>query len=125
VHFSLVLFLALSAVIDLHVKLRCTTVVVEKHEKPLMQVMVLRKLGPSAFEVHLAAPIIVHLHLIWSSASRLFAENCFTKLTPIHELGEFQRKTLYLTALSASDIEERKSVDRSRRRGVVGSSAGT
>jgi hypothetical protein len=125
VHFSLVLFLALSAVVDLHVKLRRTTVVVKKHEKPLMQVMVLHKLEPFAPKVHLAAPIIVHLHLIWSSASRLFTENCFMKLTPIHELGEFQRNMLYLTALSASDIEERKSLDRSRRRGIAGSSAGT
>jgi hypothetical protein len=125
VHFSLVLFLALSTVVDLHVKLRRTTVVVEKHEKPLMQVMVLRKLGPAAPEVHLAAPIIVHFHFIGSSSSRLLKENYFTKLTPIHELGEFQRNTLYFMALSASDTEERESLDRSRRRGIAGSSTGT
>jgi hypothetical protein len=99
--------------------------VVEEHEEPLMQFVVLCKLGPSAPKVHLAAPIIVHLHLIWSSASRLFAENCFTKLTPIHELGEFQQNMMYLTALSVSDTEERKSLDRSRRRGVAGSNPGT
>jgi hypothetical protein len=63
--------------------------VFEKNEKPLMQVMVLHKLGPAALEVHLAAPIIVHFHFVGSSSSRLFTENCFTKLTPIHKLGEF------------------------------------
>jgi hypothetical protein len=52
-------------------------------------------------------------------------ENCFTKLTPIHELGEFQRNTLHLTALSAGDTEERESLDRSRRRGIAGSRART
>jgi hypothetical protein len=52
-------------------------------------------------------------------------ENCFTKLSLIHELGEFQRNTLYLAALSAGNAEERESLDRSRRRGVAGSSAGT
>jgi hypothetical protein len=89
VHFNLVLFLALSAVMDLHIKLQHTTVVVEEHEKPLMEVMVLRKLGLAAPEVHLATSIIVHVHLIGSSSPRLFAKNCFTKFTPIHELGEF------------------------------------
>jgi hypothetical protein len=99
--------------------------VVKEHEEPLMQLVVFCKLGPSASEVHLAAPIIVHLHLVWCSASRLFTKDRFTKLTLIHELGEFQRNTLYLTALSTSDTEERKSPGRSRRRGVAGSSAGT
>jgi hypothetical protein len=125
VHFSLILFLALSAVIDLHIKLRRTTVVVKKHKKPLMEVMVLRKLGPAAPKVHLATLVIVHFHFIGSSSPRLFTENCFTKLTPIHELGEFQRNTLHLMALSAGDTEERESLDRSRRRGIAESSAGT
>jgi hypothetical protein len=99
--------------------------VVKKHKKPLMKVMVLCKLGPAAPKVHLTASIIVHFHLIGSSSPRLLMENCFTKLTPIHELGEFQRNTLYLATLSAGDAEERKSLDRSRRRGIAGSSAGT
>jgi hypothetical protein len=123
VHFSLVLFLALSAVIDLHIKLQRTTVVVEEHEKPLMEVMVFRKLGPAAPEVHLASSIIVHLHLIGSSSPRLFTKNCFTKLAPIHELGEFQRNTLYLTILSAGDVEEGIDLGRRRRRSIVRSNA--
>jgi hypothetical protein len=106
VHFSLVLFLALSAVVDLHIELRRTTVVVEEHEKPLMEVMVFRKLGPAAPDIHLAASIIVHLHLVGSSSPRLFAKNCFTKLAPIHELGELQQNTLYPTTLSTGDAEE-------------------
>jgi hypothetical protein len=62
--------------------------VVEEHEEPLMQLVVLCKLGPSAPEVHLTTPIIVHLHFIWSSSSRLFVEDRFPELTPIHEFGE-------------------------------------
>jgi hypothetical protein len=81
-----------------------------------MEVMVFRKLGPAAPEVHLAASIIVHLHLVGSSSPRLFANNCFMKLAPIHELGEFQRNTLYLTTLSAGDAEEGIDLGRRRRR---------
>jgi hypothetical protein len=40
VHFNFVLLLALGAVVDLHVKLRRTDVVVESHEEALMEVMV-------------------------------------------------------------------------------------
>jgi hypothetical protein len=54
----------------------------------LMQLVVLCKLGPSAPEEHLVAPIIVHFNLIWRSASRLFAQDRFLKLTSIHELGK-------------------------------------
>jgi hypothetical protein len=121
-HFSLVLFLALSAVIDLHIKLRRTIVVVEEHEKPLMEVMVFRKLGPAAPEVHLATSIIVHLHLIGTFSPRLFMENCFMKLAPIHELGEFQRNTLYLMTLSTGDAEEGIDLGR-RRRSIARSNA--
>jgi hypothetical protein len=125
VHFSLVFFLELSTVIDLHIKLQCTTVVVEEHEKPLVEVMTFCKLGPAAPEIHLAASIIVNLHFVGSSFPRLFAKNCFTKLTPIHELGEFQRHMLYLMALSAGDAEERVDLARSRRRSITRSSART
>jgi hypothetical protein len=94
--------------------------VVKEHEEHLMQLMVFGKLGPSALEVHLAVPIIVHLHLVWCSASRLFMEDHFTKLAPIHELGEFQRNTLLFTALSTSDAEKRIDLGRRRRRrGIV------
>jgi hypothetical protein len=89
VYFSLILLLALSTVIDLHIKLRCTAVVVEDHEKPLVEVMIFRKLGPATPEVHLAASIVPCLHFLGSSSSRIFAKNCFTKLPPIHELGKF------------------------------------
>jgi hypothetical protein len=99
--------------------------IVEEHEEPLMQLMVLCKLGPAAPEVHLTALIIVHLHFIWSSSSRLFVEDRFTKLAPILELGKFQRNTLLLMALSTGYTEERINLDRRRRRGVARSSAGT
>jgi hypothetical protein len=100
--------------------------VVEKHEEPLMQLMVLYKLGPSAPEVHLAPPIIVHIHFVGSSSPRFFVADCFTKLTPIHELGEFQRNMLYLTALSTGDAEEGIDLGRRRRRrSIAWSSART
>jgi hypothetical protein len=123
VHFSLVLFLALSAVIDLHIELRRATVVVEEHEKPLLEVMVFRKLGPAVPEVYLTASTIVHLHLIGSSSPRSFAKNCFTKLAPIHELGEFQWNMLYLTTLSAGDAEEGIDLGRRSRRSIARSNA--
>jgi hypothetical protein len=124
-HFSLVLFLALSTVINFHVKLKCTAVVVKEHENPLVKVMIFRKLGPATPEIHLTASIIPHLHFIRSSSPRMFAKNCFTKLTPIHELGEFQQHTLNLAALSAGDTEERENLGRRRRRSIMRSSART
>jgi hypothetical protein len=44
VHFSFVLLLALGAVVDPHVELRHTDVVVESHEEALMKIMVFCKL---------------------------------------------------------------------------------
>jgi hypothetical protein len=35
----------------------------------------------------------------------MFAKNCFTKFPPIHELGEFQRHPLNLTALGGGGGE--------------------
>jgi hypothetical protein len=100
-------------------------VVVEEHEKPLVEVMIFRKLGPATPEVHLAASIIPHLYFIESSSPRMFTKNCFTKLTPIHELGEFQQYTLNLTALSAGDAEEGVNLGRRRRRSTMRSGART
>jgi hypothetical protein len=57
-------------------------------------------------------------------SSRLFREDRFPELAPVHEFGEFQQNTLLLTALSTSDTEERINLDR-RRRGVARSSTGT
>jgi hypothetical protein len=125
VHFSLVLLLALSTIIDVHIKLRCTAVVVEEHEKPLVKVLIFRKLGPATPEVHLAASIVPHLHFIGSSSSRMFAKNCFTKLPPIHELGNFQWHPLNLTAWSVGDAEEGVNLGRRRRRSIMQSSART
>jgi hypothetical protein len=99
--------------------------IVEEHEEPLMQLVVLCKLGPAAPEAHLTTPIVVHLHFIWSSSSRLFVEDSLSKLAPVHELSKFQWNTLLLTALSTSDNEERENFDRRRRRGIVRSSACT
>jgi hypothetical protein len=63
-YFCFIFLLALCAIEDLHVKLRCAAVVVEDHEETLMQFMILCKLGPATPEVHLATTIILHLHFI-------------------------------------------------------------
>jgi hypothetical protein len=57
--------------------------VVKEHEKTLMQLMVLCKLGPATPEVHLTTAIVVHLHFIRSSSSRFFMEDSLSKLAPI------------------------------------------
>jgi hypothetical protein len=44
VYFSLVLLLALSAIKDLHVELRCANVEVESHEETLLDIMIIYKL---------------------------------------------------------------------------------
>jgi hypothetical protein len=54
----------------------------------------------------------------------MFVKNCFTKLTPIHELG-VQQHTLNLTALSAGDAEEGENLGRRRRGSIMQSSART
>jgi hypothetical protein len=53
----------------------------------------------------------------------LFAENHLAKLVPIHELGELQRNTLLLTALSTNDAENGIDLGRRRRRSIARSSS--
>jgi hypothetical protein len=118
-HFSFVLLLALSTVVDLHIKLRRTNMVVEDHEETLMKVMIFCKLRLAALEVHLAVPVIPDLHFIGSSSPRVFAKNCFSQLLPIHELGKLQRHLLNLAALSAGDEEEGVYLGRRRRRNIM------
>jgi hypothetical protein len=124
-HFSLILLLAPSTIIDLHIELRRTAVVVEGHEEPLVEVMVFHKLGPATPEVHLSISIIPYLYFIGSSFSRVFTENCFTKFPPIRDLGKVQWHPLNLTALGAGDAEEGVNLGRRRRRSIIRRSAGT
>jgi hypothetical protein len=123
VYFCLILLLALSTIVDLHIKLRCTAVVIEDHEKPLVEVMIFCKLGPASLEEHLAVSIVPYLYLVGSSSSRMFVKNCFMKFPPIHELSKFQRHPLNLAALSASDAEE--GINLRRRRSIMQRSAKT
>jgi hypothetical protein len=81
VHFSFVLLLALSTVVDPHVKLWRTDVEVKSHEETLVEVMVFCKLRPAALEVHLAGPVVPDLHFIGSSSSRVFTKNRFPQLS--------------------------------------------
>jgi hypothetical protein len=55
-YFSFIFFLALGAVVDLHVKLRRPDVKVKSHKEALMEVVVLYKLRPAALEVLRTAP---------------------------------------------------------------------
>jgi hypothetical protein len=67
-HFSFILFLALGAVVDPHVELRCPDVKVESYKETLMEVMVLCKLRLAALEVLLTGTVIPDLHFIGSSS---------------------------------------------------------
>jgi hypothetical protein len=81
-------------------------VVIEKHEEALMQIMILCKLRPATPEIHLAAAVIVYLHLVRSTSTRFFAKDGFTELAPIHESSKLERNTLLLTTLSTNDNKE-------------------
>jgi hypothetical protein len=116
-HFGFILLLALGAIVDSHIELRRANVEVKSHEKPLMEVVILRKLRRAAHEVLLAGAVVSNLHFVWSSSTRVFTKNCFPQFSPIHELGEFQWQALNLAALRAGDAKER--VDsRQRRRSI-------
>jgi hypothetical protein len=93
--------------------------VVEDHEETLMKVMVFCKLRSAILEVHLAVPVIPDLHFIGSSSPIVFTKNCFSQLSPVHELGELQRHPLNLTALSADDVEKGVYLGRRRRRNIM------
>jgi hypothetical protein len=90
-HFSFILFLALGAVIDPHIELRCPDVKVESHKEAMMEVMVLCKLRPAAVEILLTGAIVPDLHFIGSSSPRVFTKNRFPQFSPVHKLGKFQR----------------------------------
>jgi hypothetical protein len=116
-HFNFIFFLALGAVVDPHVELRCPDVKVESHKEALMEVVVLCKLWPAALEVLFTGAIVLDLHFIGSSFPIVFMKNSFPQFSPIHNIGEFQRQTLNLTALRAGDAEE--GIDSGRRRNSI------
>jgi hypothetical protein len=99
--------------------------VVEDHEETLMEIMVFCKLRPAALEVHLVIPVIPDLYFIGSCSPRVFAKNCFSQLSPVHEIGKLQWHPLNLAALSDSDAEKRVYPGRRRRRSITWRSAWT
>jgi hypothetical protein len=123
-NFGLILLLALGAVVDSHVELRRANMEVKSHEKPLMEVVILRKLRPTAFEVLLADAVVPNLHFVWSSSTRVFMKNRFPQFSPIHELGEFQWQALNFAALRVGNAKERIDSGR-RRRSIRGRSTWT
>jgi hypothetical protein len=54
---------------------------IKGHEEPLMEVMILRKSRPAALEELFTITVVPHLHFIWVSSTRVFAENCFMQLS--------------------------------------------
>jgi hypothetical protein len=113
VDLGLILLLALGAIIDLHVELRCADMEIEGHEEALMDVVVFCKLRPPTPQVLLAVAVIPNLYFVWSPTARLFMENRFSQFSPIHELGEIQWQALNLAALRHGNAEERKDSQRS------------
>jgi hypothetical protein len=99
--------------------------VIEDHEKSLVEVVVFCKMGPTTLEVHLTVSVVPHLYLVRSSFSRVFAKDCFTKFPPIFEFSKLQWHPLNLTALSAGDAEEGIKFGRRRRRSITWWSART
>jgi hypothetical protein len=90
-HFSFIFFLALGAIIDLHVELRCPNMEVESHEEALMEVVVLCKLRLAALEVLLTGAVVPDFHFIGSFSPRVFTKNSFPQFSPIHKLRKIQR----------------------------------
>jgi hypothetical protein len=105
--FGFILLLALGAIVDSHVELRRANMKIKGHEEPLMEVMILHKSRAAALEELFTGAVVPHLHFIWSSSTRVFAENCFTQFPPIHEFCEFQWQALNFAALRVADAEER------------------
>jgi hypothetical protein len=89
INFSFILLLALGTVVDSHVELQRANMEIKSHKKPLMEVVILRKLRLAALEVLLAGAVVPNLHFVWSSSTKLFTKNRFSQFSPIHELGEF------------------------------------
>jgi hypothetical protein len=61
---------------------------VEGHEETSLDVVIIHKLRLAALEVLFTSTIIPDFHLVGSSSPRVFMKNCFTQLSPIHELGK-------------------------------------
>jgi hypothetical protein len=122
-YFSFILLLALGAVVDSHVELRHANMEIKGHEKPLMEVVILRKSRPVALEELLTGAVVPHLHFVWGSSARVFTKNRFPQVSPIHVLGEFKWQALNFAALSVGDAKER--VDSGRRRRSISGRNGT
>jgi hypothetical protein len=61
---------------------------VEGYEEASLDVVIIHKLRPATLEVLFASAVILDFHLVRTSSPRMFTQDCFTQLTPIHELGE-------------------------------------
>jgi hypothetical protein len=82
--FSFIFLLALGAIVDLHVELRCADVEVKGHEEALVDVVVFCKVRPATPKVPLAVAIVPNLYLVWGTTARLFAENSLSQFATTH-----------------------------------------
>jgi hypothetical protein len=71
-----------------------------------MQIVVFSKARPAAFEEHITLTIIVNFYFILWPVTGHFLKNSLTKLSTIHEFSEFERKAMFLIALSTSESEK-------------------
>jgi hypothetical protein len=96
----------LGTIEDLDIKLRSTTVIVEQQDPSLVKIVVASEARPTALEEHITFTIIVNFQFIRWAVAGDFSEDSFMKLATIHEFSKFQRETLSLTALGASESKE-------------------
>jgi hypothetical protein len=91
VHFGFIFLLVLGAVVDSHVELRRANMKVKGHKKTLTEIMIFSKIRLAALEELFTSTVIPNLHFIGSPSPGVLTKNRFSQLSPVHELGEFQR----------------------------------
>jgi hypothetical protein len=64
---------------------------VKSHKKALTEIVIFSKIRPAALEELFTSDVIPNLHFIGSSSPGVLTKNHFSQLSPVHELGEFQR----------------------------------
>jgi hypothetical protein len=115
--FSFIFLLALSAIVDLHVKLRRPDMEVKGHEEALVDVVVFCKSRPATPQVLLAVAIIPHLHLVRDTTARLLAENSLSKIASFHKIREILRQAQNFSALRHGNAKEGEDLRRGSRSG--------
>jgi hypothetical protein len=77
-HFGFIFLLALGAVVDSHVELRCANMEVKSHKKALTEIVILSKIRPATLEELFTSAVIPNLHFIRSSSPGVLMKNHFS-----------------------------------------------